>query len=211
MRTLLFLAAVVSSGWTSIAYGQATKTWYFANSSGGNGFGALVPDSPQSEEVWDTVFSWSGLRFIPMKWNQNNSTASACMDVSTCPPGADPGDSLVTRLPFTGSVSPGQWTANVCLTSAPRGLMFYWRVWKSANADGSAATLVTSGGGGTGTFMYNSPFCAAMTGRSSPAATFDNEYVFFVLKVSSPVHGTTTGSVTMINNSTSLRASVASP
>lgn len=102
------------------------------------------------------------------------------------------GDSFVAG-PFTGVFAAGAWTFNWNMRASTAGAKgaIRMRVWKSANANGSAATELTSGPI-TGTTITLSTTADANTATAwSPAAfVCNNEYLFFQLEWQETTAGT---------------------
>ena len=207
---LVFVSLII----TSTASAQAGfQSWYFSNTSGGNGFGSLIANTPQNDGVWTTQFSWpASTGYRAMKWGLTSSTSPTCAGVtSTCAPNADPGNSLVSD-PYTGVIPGGNWIISFCLNSISsfsESILLYWGLWKSVNADGSGATQFSAGPTVNLSILPNGQSTCYTKTNAVGATTFTNERLFLVVLVWKQHAGGTI--VAMTDNNSTLKAYIQSP
>lgn len=114
-------------------------------------------------------------------------------------PSASRGDSWRAG-PYNGIFANTAWTLSVVIrsiTAAYAGrCRFRWRVWKSANADGSGATELTAAqvvSAATTAALVTTANHAPLTASWSPGSiTLNNEYLFFQLGIEVTTAGTAT-------------------
>lgn len=98
------------------------------------------------------------------------------------------GDSVRTEAPLTGDFPAGNWTITWAIrsnsTSTWQGRV-RTRVWRSANADGSGATLLSSStilGASTGSMINATTIYTSSATWAAPAISLNNEYLFFQIE-----------------------------
>jgi hypothetical protein len=163
----------------------SAKTLYIEDVAA-SGFGSLTETQPSAANTgtgW-TVAKLAAARFALMLYGTQRASGafstSSSLDSST---GPGSGSAWRTGL-LTGQFSAGNWAFAFAVrpgTASTHAGRVRFRVWKSANADGSSATELTSGavvGSATGTLNSTTTTETSSATWSAPAFTLANEYLF---------------------------------
>lgn len=165
---------------------MATKTFTIRNALAGN-FQRISEGSAGTEVFTSARWSVGTLgasNFGYLLAQGDQTTFGATAIPNTDVPGTATGDSFRTDVPISGSFASGNWTiaprvAGAVSISTLDGRI-RMRVFKSANADGSGATELTSGVliGTTVTDLGSTAQASTIT-WAAPEIVLANEYLFF--------------------------------
>jgi hypothetical protein len=117
------------------------------------------------------------------------------------------GDSFVAG-PFTGTFAATSWALNFKLKTGTAGAVgrLRMRIWKSANADGTSATEMTSGAivGSIVTLSTSADVNSLGTWSPGTTFTFSNEYIFFQLEWQETTAGSSVSNTVQFSIGTAL-------
>lgn len=163
------------------------KTWFATNAQVSN-FVEMSETSPGSDATASPQTGWVvGTGFVNHSELDSGSSRASTSFLTTLPPDGSLdstlGDALRSSSPLLGSFEAGNWTVNftvigVTQSGAHDGNM-RCRVLRSANADGSGATEITSAQqvGSTVTNLGATQQTSTVT-FALPAFSVNNEYIF---------------------------------
>lgn len=169
---------------------MAAKTWYVTNTIVGSTHQEMSETSPGSDATSSPAYGWTVGTVA--SGNFSSADAGSNQGTGTFSGTAQPDGSIVTTSnagdcwrttnPYSGTFATGNWTFQMAVIAtsgtAQRG-QGRFRLFRSANADGSSATEITSGvlvGGTIGS--PGSQTTSVHNGTSISSFSVTNEYLF---------------------------------
>lgn len=191
--------ADVASG-ASTGAGGATKNFYLMGGTLLNSYQPMQEDgTAPTDAAFATATGWivgANAAGNYAELEPNVERARTVFNTTAVPTALGTGASAnAFRIPsaLSGSFAAGNWTLSAVLRSVTAAMAtaqtarLRWRVYRSANADGTSATELTSGAvlsntvGGTGNTTAN--HTARSATWNAPAITLANEYLFFACAI----------------------------
>jgi hypothetical protein len=199
---------------------MAIKTFILKDATAsGSSAGSLQDGGSIADQVTGTgaTFSTGSSSDVRQIYGTLSSTSTTYQTQPSSAPAGSARDCWRSESPLSGTFAAGSWTLNLKTDISVEGngtqYNCAFRLWKSANADGSSATEITAGIV-TGALQDDLDFIGFLSWitntPSLAAATLSNEYLFLELSLSCLTNGVS-GSCTLTVHAGTFNAYLATP
>jgi hypothetical protein len=199
----------------------AVKTFYLtALNTGSPSFWGRIQDGGTAPAPTLMPSGWTVAKSSVAYWRARivasaTSTTSSATSFISASTGPTPGtgstnttasDSWATTTPLNGTFAAGNWQLNFGMRTAAatsQGRIFF-KIWASANADGSSARQISSGATNCNTVAMtatNTTFNSDHPTYARPAVTLNNEYLFFQVEWNVTTAGSSNSATAQFYNS----------